>query len=286
MIITRTVAFTIVILIISTNAYSNDPSATEILKEVANTYKAMKTYKAEGTITEESEINNNKGVVEILFSILLKKPNQYIITWTQMDTSPEMGHSVTVWSDGTQPFFYYRVYNAYYKMTNDETVLRRVKGLHGPFTIIPLLFLPVFKEHQIPFSWLKNPKVEKIEKIGEEDCYVISGSSEISSSENIWISKKSYLVRKYYRFRNSSDHTNVYLKYLKLNKSKLNFSDEQIEEKMENYKKTKTSSSFTEVYNKISSPELNKEDFNYTVPKGVVLGDGPNKFKGAGSNLD
>ena len=265
----RTMTFTITIFFLGISASGDNPSASEILKKAADTYKTIKTYKVEGMITDVSEVNNiKKGVSEYEFSILLKKPNQYLITWFQTNKRRGDIWPMAVWSDGTQSYFYYGKIYSFYKMMNDEMALGYIKP-----SIIPSIFLPVFKDYETPFSWLKDPEVEKVEKIGEEDCYVIRGTSEKSKRETIWISKTSYKIRKYYQFRDYLDYSKTHLDYYKTNKSKLGMSDKEIEEHIENFKRLNMTGFYSEVYKESSCPKLNKNDFNFALPKGAVLKD-------------
>ncbi|NLD37792.1 MAG: hypothetical protein GX654_13075 [Desulfatiglans sp.] len=255
----------ITILFLCTNAYADNPSANEILKNVTATYKSMKTYKAKGTITSIHKYTNNIGKAELSFTILLKKPNMYILTWDQTNLRPGELYSCVLWCDGTQRYLLNRKVNFLFKFANDEMALSAAKFYHGPVHIMPTLLLPVFKGNEAPFSWLKDPKVEKIEKIGDEDCYVISGTSVTSQKETIWISNKSYLIMKYYYEPD----------YLKILKQATKISDEEKKLREEWIKKKKENDFHIEIYTDISSPELNKEDFNYIVPQGIELRDWP-----------
>ena len=205
---TKIAALAVAILMSGTNGFADDISPSEILKKVAATYKAMDTYKAEWTITSDIDTGSMKMKTETSFSILLKKPNLYLISWTQKNMPmPGMVQSGAVWSDGTQPFLYMGTLKAYQKITSDETsltsddvALSSATGISGgaAFTI-PSLFLPIFQGQPAPFSRLKKMKIEKTEKVGEEDCYVLSGPSDCSKKETFWISKTSYSIRKYRR---------------------------------------------------------------------------------------
>jgi hypothetical protein len=223
---------------------------------------------------------------ETSFSIIMKKPNLYLISWTQKNMPmPGMSQSGAVWSDGTQPYLYMGGMNAYSKMGSDELALGGATGISGgaAFTI-PSLFLSVFKEQPAPFSRLKDPQIEMTEKVGKEDCYVISGSSSISKKEAFWVSKKSYLIKKYYR---SLEPPEGGLAIPKL-------TDEQVEEAIKGmgqevteeskknmtemmersrtmFKSMKMKGSSTELHANVSSPELNKNDFKFALPEGAVL---------------
>jgi len=191
---TRIVALAITVLMLGTNSFGDDISPSEILKKVAETYKSMKTYKAKGTITSDIDTGGMKMKTETSFSILLKKPNLYLISWTQKNMPMQgMMESGAVWSDGTQPYLYMGVMNAYSKMSSDELALGGATGISGgaAFTI-PSLFLSAFKEQPAPFSRLRDPKIEKTERVGKEDCYVISGpSKEILGTTPIFIVDRS-----------------------------------------------------------------------------------------------
>ncbi|NOY42390.1 MAG: DUF2092 domain-containing protein [Planctomycetes bacterium] len=291
----RLVALTIGVLILGTNACSESiapdtikTSPEEILKKVVDTYETLETYKSEGTIISDIDTGGTKVKTETEFSILLKKPNLYLISWTQKNMPmPGMAQSGTVWSDGTQPYLYTGILNTYSKVTNDEMALASATGISGgaAFTI-PTLFLSVFKEQPAPLSRLKNLKVEKTEVIEGEDCYVLTGSSEISAKETLWISKTSYLIRKYYRSLESPEGGIVIPE----------LSDEEIEEALEgmgqdvteegkrNLKEMmeksrtmlvteKLEGSSTELHANVSSPELDKSDLEFAVPEGAVLKD-------------
>ena len=92
--------------------FGADPVADEVLQQVSEKYKTMETYKAEGTILMDAETSGRKVQLETSFTILLKKPDLYLITWKQTGIVPQSG---AAWSDGTQPYLYMGATNAYAK---------------------------------------------------------------------------------------------------------------------------------------------------------------------------
>ena len=100
------------------NARGEDLSPRKILEKVKSTYESMQTLKAEGTSFSDIELDGTPTVRgETSFSILLKKPNFYRISWTRKNTwMSGMDQSGAVWSDGTQPYLYIGVMNAYSKL--------------------------------------------------------------------------------------------------------------------------------------------------------------------------
>lgn len=286
MIRTRIIAIAITLLILGKNCFGDDISPSNILEKVVATYKSMKTYKTEGTITSDIDTGGMKMNTETSFSILLKKPNLYLISWTQKNMPmPGMAQSGAVWSDGTQPYLYMGMMNAYSKMTNDEIALSSATGISGgaAFTI-PSLFLSVFKDQPNPFFRLMDPKIERIEKVIEEDCYVLSGASWISKKETLWVSKTTYLIRKYYRSLESPEGGRQMPKMTdeQLESAIKGMGQEVSEESKKNIREMMEGStemlktmnikgSSTEIHTNISSPKLNKNDFKFALPEGAVL---------------
>jgi outer membrane lipoprotein-sorting protein len=244
----RIIAIAVTLVMLCTYSFGDDTLPNEVFEKVIAKYRSMETYKTEGTITSDISSGLIKINTETSFSIRLKKPNFYLISWTHKNiTKPGKAQSGAVWSDGTQPYLYMGTINAYSKMDGDQIALNSASGMAvGATLTIPSLFLSSFIEQTDPFSRLKDLKIEKTEKIGEDDCYVISGSSAVSRMEVFWVSKSSYLIRKYYRSIERSD------------------GDRQMPE---------MKGSSTEVYANVSSPELNKSDFRFDVPEGTVFKD-------------
>jgi outer membrane lipoprotein-sorting protein len=285
----KIIGLAVVLLMLSTNAVAEEMFPDEIMKKVTATYRSMETYKAEGMITSDIDSGGMKMTIETSFTILLKKPNLYLITWTQKNMPmPGMAQSGAVWSDGTQPYLYMGMMNAYSKITNDEMALASATGISGgaAFTV-PSLFLSVFKTQAALFVRLKDPKIEKTEKVGEEDCYVLGGPSSLSKKETYWISKTSHLIRKYSRSleppeegRAIPDLTDKDLEQALAGmgqkvtpESKKNMREMLEKLRVSLKTATKMKGVSAELHAKVSSPELSKSDFKFSLPDGTVLKD-------------
>lgn len=232
---TRIISFVIIILMLGTPAFGDEISPNEILKKVAATYKSMKTYKAQGIIT--SDFSFGGGKKKTSFSILLKKPNLYLISWTRKNEPVHAKDtSGAIWSEGAHLYMYVGMIKAYSSMADESMALGFARAISDWATYtIPSLFLSSLDMPTDPMSRLKDAKLELSEIVEGEDCYVIVGSSARTKMETFWISKTSSLIRKYRR----------------------------------SYEK----GSYTELYATISSPELNESDFKYSLPEGTVLKD-------------
>ncbi len=283
----RIILLAVTMLTLGTNAFGDELSPNEILQKVVATYEALRTYKAEGIITSHINTGGMDVKIETSFSILLEKPNLYLIFWTQSMPISNMTQSGAVWSDGTQPYLYMGIMNSYSKMSSDASALSSATGISsGAAFTMPSLFLSVFKEQDSPFFRLKDPKVEKIEKVGEEDCYVLSGPSTVSKKEIFWISKASYLIRKYYRSIESPEEDieipemtdEQLVETIKaMGQEVTEESKKMVRSMMENAKemrKTKNMKGFfVEFYTNISFPELSRSDFNFVLPEDTEFKD-------------
>src|ERR1035438_2609155 len=181
------IAVVLSIIGLATNVSAQGITPSEIFQEVTTTYELMQTYKSAGIIVVDMDAGGRKMSIETSFSILLKKPNLYLISWTQKNMPMAgMTQDAAVWSDGTQPYLYMGITKAYSKMGSDELALASATGISGgaAFTI-PSLF---FKGRPAPFSRLKDLKMEKSEQVGEEDCYVVDRKSTRLNSSHLGIS--------------------------------------------------------------------------------------------------
>jgi len=278
------IAVVLSMICLAANVSAQGITPGEIFKEVAAAYESMQTYKAAGTIVADIDTGNMKMSTETSFSILLMKPNLYVISWTQKNVPMAgMAQDGAVWSDGTQPYLYMGMMKAYSKMSSDEMALAGATGISGgaAFTI-PSLF---FKQRPAPFSGLKDPAIEKTEQVGAQDCYVVSGSSAASKKETFWISKSSHLIVKYARSLEREegaaqpDMTNE-----QLDEAIKGMGQEVTEESRKNMrevmdrsravlKNMKLKGLSTETHVTISSPELSKADFRFVLPNDAVMKD-------------
>lgn len=264
-------------------AQTTQPSA--IFDQALAQYQSMGAYSAEGTITAEILTGNLKTTLVTTFSIKMKKPNQYLISWEQTNQMmPAFVQAGAVWNEGSQPYLYMGVMKAYSKMTSDEMALASATGISGgaAFTI-PSLFLFNKRDH---FSSLANPQIEGIEQLDGDDCYVISGSSAASKKETFWISKKAHLIRKFSRSLEAPEGgvripqlTDQQLDdAIKASGQELTGARRQemrdlMKKSQDNLKTLHLSGSSTEVQVKISSADLKVGDFAFKLPTDATLKD-------------
>ena len=284
------------LLIVGCSTPANPPAVpvtltpSEILDKVAKTYASLKSYKAEGTITSDVDTGQIKVTLETSFSILLARPHFYLISWSQKMPMVDMTQSGTVWNDGTSPYFYMSATNSYSKMSDDSMALGAATGVSsGAANTIPSYFFSGSSGQPSVSLRLIDPQLETTETIGEDDCYVVSGSSPVSKKESLWISKQTFLIKKVSRSLEqpaggriaSPEMTDEQLEEaMKLTGQEVtDESKQQMKEMMKSatdmVKLDQLKGSFTEVFTTISTPEVSPQDFQFSPPKDTVLNDFP-----------
>ena len=255
----------------------------EIFEQVTTTYERLQTYKSEGTIVSDVDTGAVRMKIETSFSILLKKPNLYLISWAQKN--PLAGtQDGAVWSDGAQPYLYMGIMKAYSKMGSDELALASAAGISSGATLtVPSLFFSMLKQSS-PFSRLRDAKIEKTEMVGEEECYVISGASTVSKEETFWISKTKHLIVKYARSvepngvgvpvpEGSDADLDDALRGMGQEVTAENRKSvrEMVNRSQDLLKNAKIKVSSAETHASVSSPELAETDFRFVPPEGTVM---------------
>ena len=251
----------------------------QILEKCTAVYKVSDTYKAEGTVVSNVEINEGKTTLETSFTLLLKKPDLYLITWSQKSGDAAI-QSGAVWNDGSQRCLYMSTAKAYCPMDNDEMALGAATGVSGGVAnTIPSFFLSYAAECALPFSRLTNPTLKDSEKIGDDDCFVISSPSMISKEETYWISKANFLIRKCSRSleapesgRAMPEMTDAQLEesVKAMGEEVTEKSKEDIKCMMDTMAKMNMKGDLTETHVSVSSPELHTKDFRYAPPEGAA----------------
>lgn len=262
------------------------PTVAQIFARVIATYRAMLSYQSEGTVVSEIDTGSEKIHTQMAFSIRLKKPNQYLIRWTQKNVpAPNTGQQGAVWSDGKHPFLYLGAMKAYGKMGSDEMALGGAMGVSGGCVYtIPALYLSVFKDQLHPFTRLQEPKIESSEKIGDQECYVISGTSTISKKETFWISKSRSLVLKYRRSLAPPEGgvTIPEMTDQQVAEALQGLGQEISAESMQKmralmnqskalFETAQMNGSITELHENVSSPDFKPEDLQFAIPEGTKL---------------
>jgi hypothetical protein len=267
---------------------SNDPaSPVSILKRVLTTYKSMPTYCSNGTIVSERMEGTTKIVTTTTFSLNLKKPNFYVITWNQTSIPQALPQGGAVWSDGTQPYLYLLMNKSYAKIGDDVAALGAANAVSaGATNTIPSLFFPAFTDKGFALARLKNPVVERSDFMGGEDCYVLSGASNLSKRETFWISKSSNLILKYEKsleppadgVKSPEITEDVIEKALRaLGQPVTEENKKQVRDMMKTANGTMVSGDAngisTEMQMEITHPNFAATDFHFTPPSGTTLTD-------------
>jgi len=261
--------------------------AASILKRVEATYKAMESYRANGTIISEKEMGGTTVRTTTTYSILLKKPNLYLITWNQTAVPAALPQGGAVWNDGTQPYLYLLMNKSYAKVGDDVSALGAANAISdGATNTIPSLFLPSLTSKGFALARLRDPVIEKSEYMGGNDCFVLSGSSAISKKETFWISKSSNLILKYEKSLETPDggaagpevSEEVIEKAIRaMGQPVTEENKKQVREMVVaakgSIKNSENNGISTETQMEITNPKLTEKDFTFTPPAGTAQTD-------------
>jgi hypothetical protein len=250
----ETCVLIIVLAVVSPICVAQETRPSAIFDQAFAQYKSLNTLAVEGIIVSDVNTSVSKLHQETTFSIRLKKPDQYLVIWSQQTRGAASAESGAFWNQGAQPYLYRALSNAYCKFDGDQNAFATADGITGgAANTLPPLFLPIYKDAPSPFSTLVNPVLQGSEAVSGDDCYVIDAASLFSKEEKYWISKSSHLIRKHFQSVEppaSNAPANVPAGVI-----------------------TQLTGGTTETYEKVSSPDFKDGDFSFTVPADAALKD-------------
>ncbi len=185
------------LLLLRAAAFAQETTPRTILDKVTATYDALESYSATGTVQSKLESNGTVMNVVTSFSIKLKKPNLYQVTWEQKNlATAEVIQQGALWSDGTQPYLYFGAANVYTRMQSDALARGAAAGpSDGAAFTIPALFFLRSRQVTDPFSDLTELQLIGTEQVEGEACYVIRGKVSDTQQRTLWISQTTHLIR-------------------------------------------------------------------------------------------
>jgi outer membrane lipoprotein-sorting protein len=287
------------IFFLNTFAMASDLSAEKIIEKIQATYHELDNFSCDGSIKTTRYVNNyplNTWVTE--FTIKLKKPNLYLITWIKKDTErKEVMTEGAVWNDGTQPYLYQKDFGAYFSFSSDEIALSSATGISGRVAVsIPSLF---FKSLFNKNNWLTSFK--NLEAIDSKKKNIILRGININSESidkfELQIVPESNLLIKTFSSSTSEENPEKRIEHLKALKEKLqkysgvfenmykdpnspdtsNDNDtilDSIDERIARESQLPQTSKavryeIEEIFSNLNTQEIQKEEFQFHVPKGV-----------------
>ena len=174
-------------------------TAAEVLERTSDAYAALDTYRADGTVMTNVEVDGTTVQQASSFSMLLQKPDRYRITWEQMNLGVAgPAQSGAAWNDGTGPWFYMSAAGGFSKMASDEIALGAATGVSGgAANTVPTYFFSFWTAPMTPASRITDPQREADAEVDGEACYVVAGPSAVSKREVLFVSKADFLIRRY-----------------------------------------------------------------------------------------
>ena len=268
-------------------AWADEPTPEFLIRQVINTYRSLTTYRVTGQTDTEITNFNQGGKVSHLthrFSILLKKPNGYHLTWEDDFPPYYRGSQGAAWNSGSQAYIYQQSVKGYMKLPTDFINLRTHAGVStGTTLIIPELFFAFFPDQDTQLSKLEDPLVKGREEIDGVPCYVLEGRDQ-KMVVTYWISIDNFLIRQYALLFDNPNGRELDLDTTEEEaKADLRAQGlEPTEERIKNFirtleisskvlKKRRSQVIATHHFSKISLPDIHSEDLEFSIPEGMPL---------------
>jgi outer membrane lipoprotein-sorting protein len=168
------------------SAVAGSPTAKQIIEKSNAAYATLSSYSDEGStvLTEGSGL-----AASLRFTIKLARPNLYRVDWRR-GSGPATQRGA-VWSSGNGDFMTMSGLSKPATFSTNDQALTAAKGVSGGASgIIPGVFF-----HKNWGNGLKSMERKPDEKIGDDDCYVLTAAA-VSGSRTVWISQQDFLIRK------------------------------------------------------------------------------------------
>lgn len=268
-------------------ALADEPTPEFLIRQVINTYRSLATYRVTGqTDTEITDFNQGGKVSHLThrFSILLKKPNGYHLTWEDDFPPYYRAKQGAAWNSGSQLYIYHQALKGYMKLPTDFINLRTHAGVStGTTLIIPELFFAFFPEEDTQLSRLEDPVVKGREEIDGVQCYVLEGRDR-KMVVTYWISIDNFLIRQYALLFDNPNGRELDLDTTEEEaKADLRAQGlEPTEERIQNFirtleisskvlKKRRSQVIATHHFSHISLPDIQPENLEFSIPEGIPL---------------
>ena len=254
---------------------SGEPTAQEVIEKVQAMYRDLETYETKGSVVSNLILNGVENKTETSFLIRLKKPDLYLISWTEK-SSEKPGKSKTdaVWKDGKQAYEYSSSRNAYAKAEDDRMAFSSV---HYE---VPPLFFPDLDLGYPDLPRMKDARIDRTEVVAGEECYVITGSTEHRGGLTFWISKsRHFIVQRSEDIANPKIDSDLQLRRHEAMKGRIpdelwEFGKKAMEESRKLFETHEIGGLSTETHTRTSTPDLSEEDFRFALPKDAALESG------------
>ena len=175
-------------------AQGRRPDAREVVRKMAESYAACKSYQDTGVVETTYHEETEGRIEKMPFKTYFKRPNQFRFEWTDF-VSWKAGRTSIIWSNATGVFTFWDP-DRYEK---DEDLSMGIAGAtgvsHGAAHTVPRLLLPT-EIGGFALTELKDLSLAGEEVFEGEPCYKITGKHPFGFVYEMWISKRDFLLRK------------------------------------------------------------------------------------------
>ena len=261
------------------------PTAAEILRKMEETYHLLTSFSAAGKMTSEIKTPDFLSgaplpTTDLTFTIKLARPDLYRIEWGHEFSSVDRG---AVWSS----------WDGHYVLTAGKVskhASRQLALIIGSTLLqgnivrtAPPLFFPDVLFGASWLAQLKNAATQPDERIGGEDCYVLS-AEDPTGTTTVWITKRDFLLKQHRQTTGAGERNGTFVASALMSDDDLKRIEgsgkEATQQEINDMRKrfadvekfaARTRVTFTQTYQNISiNKPMAKEEFEYPVPKDAV----------------
>ena len=194
-----------------------NPTAAEILRRTAQSYASCKSYRDTGTVTSVGQ--NYRSTLR--FQTAFARPDRFRFEYNTSKDDPDGPTRHVVWTRGGKAFSWWTVDP---KVIEEDSLAMAVAGATGVSSMsahtVPRLLMPG-KVTGWAVTDLVSPRLLGTEPVDGAVCFEIEGHDWRGGTVTMWITKRSYLIRKIqHRHQSKQDHfvdTTVYQPELDIN---------------------------------------------------------------------
>lgn len=172
-------------------ALAQELTPQEVVDKARQTYQSLRTLQAEGFVNDEIVSGGKLKRVEKSFKIKLGRPNLYLLEW--YEDLPEGFTKTVIWNSGSSANYFSEKGDVRRSKDSDQDMFFDVAVESSGLTrSVPALFFRI----QDFLAGMTDLKLEESEFVRGEECYVLTGKSDLSANHKLWVSKARFVIVK------------------------------------------------------------------------------------------
>jgi outer membrane lipoprotein-sorting protein len=175
--------------------YSSELNATQIMKQVVETYHSLSTYSDKGVSIDNVTGTNGAYEIRVDFETLFKRPRKLRFAWTlQYSYAPGKRQNV-IWSDGET------VWSSYFFRRNEPSRAENLgSAVAGAIAVSQTTAHTITRLLSDEIPGIRLDELADLKVLGDDtadgvECFVLVGSYS-SGESRVWVGRQDHLIRR------------------------------------------------------------------------------------------